>query len=327
MIDNVFLYLLVFLFTLILTSVICKTIIPVLKGKANQPIYEDGPAWHMSKSGTPTMGGISFLFAVSVALLICSLLYFLDGDSDSALSLLLCLGFGVLNSLIGIIDDLTKLRHRQNAGLTPRAKLILQFICVTLFLSARAVLLDNSTVIGFSFGEIDPGIFYYPLTALIIVGVTNFANLTDGIDGLAASVAFAIGVSTFYLSYGYFSVLSLISISLIGGTVGFLLYNVNPAKIFMGDTGSLFLGSLISASFLELNNPLLLAASGGVYVIEGLSVIIQVIFYKAYKKRIFKMAPIHHHLEKCGWSENKICLCAILMTLIFSIPGILLCAR
>ena len=150
------------------------------------------------------------------------------------------------------------------------------------------------------------------------MGITNCANLTDGIDGLASSVAFAIGISLFYFSFGISENGSFISAALMGGAIGFLIFNLHPAKVFMGDTGSLFFGSLIAALAFELKSPWIAVVSGGVYVIEGISVILQVAFYKMTKKRLFKMAPIHHHLEKCGWDENKICITAIILTLIFS---------
>ena len=164
---------------------------------------------------------------------------------------------------------------------------------------------------------------YYFLSIIILVGITNCANLTDGIDGLATSVAFAIGLSVFYISYSRSDAASFISASLIGATVAFLIFNIHPAKVFMGDTGSLFLGALVASLAFELKNPFIAITTGAVYVIEGVSVILQVIYYKATKKRLFKMAPIHHHLEKCGWDENKICLVAIALTLLFSVPSLL----
>ena len=321
--SNALLYVIVFLFTFTATVLSARLIIPYLKRRAEQPIYEDGPKWHMSKSGTPTMGGLSFLIAIIVALTLCSFYLYICKDEKGAFSILICAAYALMNALIGIIDDLTKLRHKQNAGLTPKAKLILQFTASSIFLIARKILLGEDTSITSPFGNIDLGVIYYFISIIILVGITNCANLTDGIDGLAASVAFAIGLSVFYLSYSRFDSASFISVSLIGATVGFLVFNIHPAKVFMGDTGSLFLGALIASLAFELKNPLIAVTTGSVYVIEGVSVILQVAYFKMTKKRLLKMAPIHHHLEKCGWDENKICLTAIAITLLFSVYNLL----
>ena len=319
-INNSLLYVFVFLFTLTATVLIARLVIPFLKKRAEQPIYEDGPKWHMSKAGTPTMGGISFLIAISISLFLSSLYLRLANDYRASTSVLICAVYAILNASVGIIDDVTKLKHKKNAGLTPRAKLILQFVISSSFLISRKLFLGEGTTISSRFGEIDLGIIYYFLSLIILVGITNCANLTDGIDGLATSVAFAIGVSMLYFSYMRVESVSFISASLIGATVAFLIFNIHPAKIFMGDTGSLFLGSLAASLAFELKNPMIAVISGGVYVIEGVSVILQVFCFKAFKRRLFKMAPIHHHLEKCGWDENKICVLAIVLTLLFSIP-------
>ena len=321
--NNAFIYLIVFLLTFVATVFVGRLIIPFLKRCAEQPIYEDGPSWHMSKTGTPTMGGLSFLIAVIFVLFLCSLYEYLSDNTENAVSIIIASIYALLNAAVGIVDDITKLRHKKNAGLTPRAKLILQFILSALFLTARKLLLGDSTVLKLASYDIDFGIFYYFISLIILVGITNCANLTDGIDGLASSVAFAIGIAVFYSSYARVETASFIAISLVGASVGFLVFNIHPAKIFMGDTGSLFLGALIVSMAFELKNPISAIAYGGVYVIEGISVILQVIVYKATKKRLFKMAPVHHHLERCGWDENKICLLAIILTFIFSIPAIL----
>ena len=160
-----------------------------------------------------------------------------------------------------------------------------------------------------------------PLGTVILLGITNCANLTDGIDGLASGVGFAVGISLFYISCALCKEVSFISASIIGATAGFLVFNLHPAKIFMGDTGSLFLGALGASSAFALGNPLVIIFIGGIYCLEGLSVIIQVAVFKLTKKRVFRMAPLHHHLEKVGWSENRICIVAIILTFIFSIPA------
>jgi len=323
-INNQILYVVVFLFTFAATVLCGRLIFPFLKKCAEQPIYEEGPKWHISKSGTPTMGGVAFLISILSALFLSSLYMYLSGNISGATSVIISGIYAFLNALIGIIDDITKLKHKKNAGLTPRAKLILQFIVSGLFLISRQLLLNDGTKISFSFGKIDLGIAYYFVSLIILVGITNCANLTDGIDGLATSVAFAIGITLFYVSYQANDTISFISASLIGATIGFLVFNVHPAKIFMGDTGSLFFGALVAATAFELKNPLITVTYGGVYVIEGISVILQVAYFKIKKKRLFKMAPLHHHLEKCGWDENKICLIAMILTFLFSVPGLLL---
>lgn len=314
-------YALCFLTTLLLTVIIEKKLIPVFSKKAQQPIYEEGPRWHIAKSGTPTMGGVAFLIAASFSILLCSLFLFLNKNYDSAISLLISLLFAFGNAMIGVIDDMTKLRKKENAGLSPKQKLLLQLILSVLFISARSLILNDGTSLQFSFGEIELGLFYYPLSVFILLGIVNSANLTDGIDGLASSVAFSIGVSLFYIGAALNPELSFLSSAIIGASVGFLLFNVHPAKIFMGDTGSLFFGALIASSAHLLKNPVMIIFIAGVYVIEGFSVVLQVIVYKITKKRVFKMAPLHHHLEKSNFSENKICLCAILLTFLFSIPA------
>ncbi len=325
MLDKYFpLYALVFLLTLILTVISEKQLIPLLSGHAKQPIYKDGPAWHMSKSGTPTMGGLAFLLATSISLSLSAFFLFQVQKSEEAVSLLIAVFYAAANSLVGIFDDITKLRRKENAGLTPIQKLLLQFAFAVIFLYMRKIFLDDTTVLYFSFGSIDIGFVYYPLSLIMLLGIVNCANLTDGIDGLASGVAFSVGVSLFYISATLFSDVALISAAVIGASVGFLFFNIHPAKIFMGDTGSLFFGALLVSCTFSLKNPFLIILLGGVYVLEGVSVILQVASYKLTQKRIFKMAPLHHHLEKSGMSENKICMIAIISTFIMSIPAFMI---
>ena len=322
MLDTNFpLYAVAFLATFFITVSVERILIPKLAMKAKQPIYEGGPKWHSAKSGTPTMGGLAFLLASSIALLLGSAFLFIDGRGESGLSLLICLGYSIANALIGIIDDRTKLKRKENAGLSPKQKLLAQSILSALFLLAQAVILKKGSTLAFSFGEIDLGAFYYILAMLILLGITNCANLTDGIDGLASSVGFSVGISLFYISCALSYDTAFISSAITGATAGFLVFNMHPARIFMGDTGSLFLGALAASGAFALGNPLLIVFIGFVYVIEGISVILQVIGFKLTGRRIFKMAPIHHHLEQKGWEENKICLLAMIITFIFSIPA------
>ena len=325
MLDKLFpLYILVFLGTLLVTVIFEGRLIPYLSRRAEQPIYEEGPSWHISKKGTPTMGGLAFLFAVCLSLLLSSGFLFYLGMGKNAISLLIATAYSFLNALIGIFDDTTKLRRKENGGLTPIQKLVLQFFLAVLFLVARGYLLGDTTELVFTFGRIDLGFLYYPLAIIILLGIVNCANLTDGIDGLAASVAFSIGVALFYISAHWNADTALIGCALIGAAVGFLFFNIHPAKIFMGDTGSLLLGALVVSAVFSLSNPLIVILLGGVYVIEGVSVILQVFYYKATKKRLFKMAPIHHHFEKCGVSENKICVVAIVITFALSLFAFML---
>ena len=321
MLDKNFpLYLTVFIMTLVFTCILERKLIPIFRRNAKQPIYEDGPRWHMKKSGTPTMGGLAFVISVGISLIFGIAVALLTERSTAALSLLICEIYALLNAAIGMIDDSVKLKKKRNRGLSAFGKLSLQLILAIGFLLSRHLLLGERGIISFSIGGVDLGFLYYPISLIILLGITNCANLTDGIDGLASSVAFSVGVSLFYISAALSIEGSVISSAIIGASLGFLIFNLHPAKIFMGDTGSLFFGSLIACSTFALNNPLIAIFIGGVYVLEGVSVIIQVQSYKMRGRRIFKMAPLHHHLEKCGWSENRICIVAILLTFVFSIP-------
>lgn len=318
------LYVLAFAFTLIFTILLERALIPFLLRHAKQPIYSDGPQWHEKKTGTPTMGGLAFLISISVTLAAASIIMFSQGERNGAASLLISLVFSLSNGLIGVFDDLKKLRKKENKGLSAKEKIILQVLAATAFLILRAVFLENPTGLSFSFGILDAGIFYYPAAILLLVGLVNMANLTDGIDGLAGGVGFAAAVSIFYISCSLVTESAFVSAAIIGGTLGFLFFNINPAKIFMGDTGSLFLGALIVSSCFMLSNPLVTLSVNSVYIIEGFSVILQVLCFKLTGKRIFKMAPLHHHLEKSGWGENKICFASIILTIISSIPAYVL---
>ncbi len=316
-------YLFVFLISFALTAIIEKKLIPILSRSARQPIYEGGPKWHSKKSGTPTMGGLAFLIAIIISA-IASVPFLWLSDKDAIPSLLICITYALMNALIGITDDTVKLKRKQNEGLTPKQKLLLQFIIAVLFLLARKFILGEGTTIAFSFGDIDLGFAYYVFSVIILLGIVNCANLTDGVDGLASGVAFGVGISLFYICSFLCSEGAVISSAIIGAVIAFLIFNLHPAKVFMGDTGSLFLGALAVSIAFALGNPFLIIAVGGIYVIEGITVILQVLFYKATKKRLFLMAPIHHHLERLGLSENSICIIAILITFIMSVPAYLL---
>ena len=323
--NNILICFLVFLSSLLLTVIVEKKILPILKSKAKQPIYEEGPSWHLSKSGTPTMGGVAFVGAISLTLLISGLVtFFLLDNKDAGISIFLTLLFSLSNSLIGIFDDLTKLYRKKNAGLTPLQKIIFQTILAIIFLMSRRYFFEDGTIVNLSFLSFDLGVLYYPMALILILGIVNCANLTDGIDGLATSVGITVGMVFLLLGQGASDITAIISSALIGGALGFLFFNAHPAKIFMGDTGSLFLGAIAIGLAFSMNEPTVIIPVGAVYVIEGVSVIIQVIVYKITKKRIFKMAPLHHHLEKCGIEENRICVLAVIVTLIFSAISLLI---
>ena len=317
-------YILAFLGALLLTALAERKLVPALRQKAKQPIYEEGPSWHMKKSGTPTMGGLAFLLAILITCLPAIVFFFASEQVEEAIALSLLLFYAFANAGIGIFDDLKKLQKKQNEGLLPRQKLLLQSAAASLFLLFRHILLSDGTAILFSFGWLELGLLYYPFSMLALLGCVNCANLTDGIDGLAASTAFGAGLSVFYVASAFIPHISFLGACLMGAMIGFLFFNLHPAKIFMGDTGSLFLGALIAGASFSFENPLLILSFGSIYVIEGLSVVIQVLVYKCTKKRVFKMAPLHHHMEKIGWSENRICLCAIFLTLITSIAAYML---
>lgn len=320
--ENLLFYLLTFLVAFSVTAFSVKMLIPRLKRSAEQPIYEEGPVWHLKKQGTPTMGGLGFIFSLCICALVSSVYLFSKKEYYFANSLLITMLYVLSNALIGIVDDYAKIKKKENAGLTPIQKLALQAIAATLFLLARRIFLLSSTAIYFSFGSLDLGVFYYPLALIMLIGTVNSANLTDGVDGIASGVAFAIGISLAFLSAGANYEVGFLSFIMMGIAVAFLIFNIHPAKIFMGDTGSLLFGSLAAAACTSLGNPLIILFVGGIYLIESLSVILQVSFFKITHKRLFKMAPFHHHLEKCGWGENKIVIWAIILTLLFSVPAI-----
>lgn len=292
-------------------------LIPLLKKiHFGQTIYEKGPAWHKSKQGTPIMGGFMFIIGSAVAIAIGYALYRYRTANVSAVPdntglyrLLAGYGFALLNCGIGFIDDYIKAVKKQNLGLRPKQKMVMQFVFSCAFLYVLYLLGDHATTITFPiFGDVDFGIFYYPIMILYLIFLTNAVNLTDGIDGLCGSVTVVSSLSFVMLcaSMGMWEY-SIFSMALAGACLGFLVWNLHPAKVFMGDTGSMFLGGCICAIGFAMHQHLLLALVAIVYVLEALSVVIQVLYFKATKgKRLFKMSPIHHHFEMCGFSEYKI---------------------
>ena len=287
--------------------VLGRILIPVLRAlKAGQSIREDGPTWHNSKAGTPTMGGLSFI-AASLLSLVFGISGMMSGDFTALYVLLLAFCFG----LVGFLDDFFKVKYKRNLGLTSIQKACLQMAVSAIFLYIlyKEGIMSASLYIPF-FGvtwELHPLVYIF-FAMFVIVGCVNAVNLTDGLDGLSTSVTIPVMVF-FTLSAVVMGKmdLALLPGSLVGGLAAFLIYNWKPAKMFMGDTGSLFLGGAVCGLAFALDMPLVLIFIGIIYIIETLSVILQVGYFKlTHGKRLFKMAPIHHHFEKCGRSEQKI---------------------
>ena len=310
-----------------LSGVLGQLLIPMLRAlKAGQSIREVGPTWHNYKAGTPMMGGLMFIFA-TIAVLIGNLMSMEDYSVFYVLILALCFGF------IGFLDDFTKMKYKRNLGLTSLQKAMLQMAVSALFLYVmfKSGSMNTNVYIPFvnvSF-EIHP-LLYIFFAMFIMVGCDNAVNITDGVDGLSSSVT--VPVLVFFtaaaVSMGKPD-LALLPASLVGGLVAYLFYNWHPAKVFMGDTGSLFLGGIVCGLAFALDMPLVLIFVGFIYICETVSVILQVGYFKmTHGKRLFKMAPIHHHFEMCGWKEEKIVLSfaavSALMCLVgwFSVSGL-----
>ena len=298
-----------FLVGFIVSSVVGAFLVPFLrKIKAGQMIKEIGPSWHMSKSGTPTMGGLMFIAGVTAACLTAGWSALAKGEYGHILCLLLALVFGA----IGFLDDYEKLRHKQNLGLTAGKKFLLQLAASVVFILLMRSLGYISTELYIPFVNTTVSIpepVYFILAAFIIVGTVNSVNLTDGVDGLATGTTIPVMLFFVVVTFCWgdsYTPMGVFASGLAGGLLGFLIYNFNPAKVFMGDTGSLFLGGAVAALAFAYDMPLILITLGIVYIIETLSDIIQVGYFKlSGGKRVFKMAPFHHHLEMGGWTGHK----------------------
>lgn len=293
----------------VVTAVVGKFLIPALvRLKAGQSIKEIGPKWHMSKQGTPTMGGLMFIIGIGVAIVICGWRGMLEGSFQHLYVYLFALVFGG----IGYIDDYQKVKHHQNTGLTAPQKFILQLAAAVAFLCLmryEGMLSPNLYIPFWNTHVVLPWSVYLVFAAFVIVGTVNAVNITDGLDGLSTSVTIPVAVffSVMAIIWPGFAQLGTFSAAMLGGLCGFLGYNRYPAKVFMGDTGSLFLGGAVAALAFAYDMPLILLLVGFVYLCETLSDIIQVTYFKlTHGKRIFKMAPLHHHFEMCGWKETKI---------------------
>ena len=287
-------------------------LLPVLRAlKAGQSIREIGPTWHNYKAGTPMMGGLMFIFAAIVCLLV-NIPFMEDYTIFFVLALSLCFGF------VGFVDDFCKLKKKQNMGLNSLQKALLQMAVSALFLylmykTGGMKVEDGMIPLYIPFFDVSfklHPIVYIFFAMFVMVGCDNAVNLTDGVDGLSSSVTLPVMVffTAAAVAAGKFD-LALLPASLTGGLIAYLFYNWHPAKVFMGDTGSLFLGGVVCALSFALDMPLILILVGFVYICETLSVILQVGYFKlTHGKRLFKMSPIHHHFEMCGWKEEKIVL-------------------
>lgn len=312
-----------FVISFCVTVILGKLLIPVLKSiKMGQKILDIGPRWHKSKEGTPTMGGIFFIAGVIVSTAVFGFMTTVNGGNLRMLAINVI--FILLNGAIGFVDDYTKFVKKQNKGLTAVQKLFLQFALTAAYIFSSFVgkNVDTSLALPFTDARIELGILYYVFLIVGIVFTVNAVNLTDGIDGLAASVTAVAAIFLCAICYRTENSLAMaVAAAVSGGCFGFLVYNFYPARVFMGDTGSLFLGGFVSALALWLGIPLILVFVGIIYYIEAFSVVLQVLSYKLFKKRIFKMSPIHHHFEMCGWNEIKIVVVFSLVTLVSAAVG------
>ena len=300
------------LVSFVVSAIAGKILIPVLRRmKAGQSIKEDGPTWHMSKQGTPTMGGLMFILGILCTLLLIGWTDIARGDFRALFVFCFALVFGV----IGYLDDYEKVKKKENTGLTAGPKFLLQLaaaIAFTVLLRHYGYLAPHLYLPFVNLVVELPWVVYMVFAAFVMVGTVNAVNITDGVDGLSSSVtlpvaAFFAAVSAWWGSQ--YQDIGVFAGALFGGLAAFLLYNHYPAKVFMGDTGSLFLGGAVCGLAFALDAPLVLVPVGIIYIAETLSDIIQVVYFKlTHGKRIFRMAPLHHHLELGGWSEVRIVL-------------------
>lgn len=306
----------------VVTALMGMWLVPLMRRiKANQTILEIGPNWHKSKQGTPTMGGIQFVVGISVAV-VAGFILLKTGSGGALYShtlldntrILFGLVMAIAYGFVGFIDDYVKVVKKRNLGLTAKQKMVMQFLIGIVYLAGLYMAGDRSTIVYVPFfGQFNLGLAYYPLALLGIVYCVNVVNLTDGLDGLCSSVTFVsalgfLGCAAVLRSEG----MSMMAGAVAGGCLGFLVWNFYPAKIFMGDTGSMFLGGMVVALAFGLGIPVFLILLGLIYIVEGLTVMIQTVYFKATRrltgtpKRLFKMSPIHHHYEMVGWSETKV---------------------
>jgi phospho-N-acetylmuramoyl-pentapeptide-transferase len=308
-----------FALALLIVLVGIPLFLPVLrKIKAGQSIREDGPKSHFSKSGTPTMGGVVIILAVVITCLLVT---------DLSRDMVIILGAFVAFGILGFLDDFVKVTLKRNLGLTALQKLGLQIlIAVGLAIYQAKVSIYGTTIaIPFINQYWDLGPFYVPFIAFVVVSMANGVNLTDGLDGLASGVTMIVALFLALVGNAFqFVSAGVFASALTGACLGFLFYNRHPAKVFMGDTGSMALGGGIAAAAIIMNIELIIPIAGGVYVAEALSVVLQILYFKSTGgKRLFKMAPLHHHFELSGWKETKVVTTFWLVTLALCIIGLL----
>lgn len=306
------------LISFLIVVILGPIFIPMLtKFKFGQTVRDDGPQTHLAKNGTPTMGGVLMILAILITGLTRSKI-----GSDMVVGLISVVGFG----LVGFLDDFIIIKKRRSLGLKPWQKIVLQ-LALALYISYYQYTKSASAdqlIIPFTDAVINLGPLYIPITTFIIIGIVNAVNLTDGLDGLASGVTLI--VATFFMLFAMGIAnqdIAILAAVTIGACLGFLGFNSYPAKIFMGDTGSMALGGAVVAFSVLTNSILLIPLVGGIYFVEAISVILQVGSYKIRKKRIFKMAPIHHHFEQCGWPETRVVFVFWITTVILAWIGII----
>ena len=312
-----------------LTAVIGRFLVPFLhKLNFGQTILDIGPNWHKNKQGTPTMGGIMFIIGIVVSACAGVLIYSsVHGGMDSVSRFVFVgLLFALMNGAIGFVDDYVKVVKKRNLGLTAKQKLALQFLAAGLYLLLMSLFGDSTSILIPFSGYADLGVFYYPVMAVVLVGIINAVNLTDGIDGLVGSITFFAALFLMLIANVLdFGSNVIYTAAVAGGCLGFLVWNFHPAKCFMGDTGSLFLGGIVCSAAFAMDMHLLLILIGIMYLVEMFSVMLQVSYFKlTHGKRIFKMSPIHHHFEMCGWSEMKLVCVFSAVTAVGGIISLLL---
>ncbi len=320
-VDNIPGLVYVFLFAFVMAAVCGLIYIPVLKKlHFGQTIREDGPSTHLSKSGTPIMGGLIFLTPLII------LSVFTGLSNRKVWPLMIA---AVAYAAIGFIDDYIKAVRKNKDGLKAGQKMIMLFAVSAAFITYSAYFTDTGTDVYLPFlgagATFDLKWAYIPVMLLIFLFMTNAVNLTDGVDGLAAgtTVITAMFLAAIAAITGRYDNVRIFAVIIAGGCLGFLIYNLHPARVFMGDTGSLALGGSLCAAALVMKMPVVLLVAGGVYVAEALSVILQVAYYKRTRKRIFKMAPLHHHFELSGWKEGKVVTVFWAATALFCIAALL----
>ena len=292
--------------------------IPMLtKFKFGQTVRDDGPKTHLQKNGTPTMGGVLIIIAILITGLTRS-----NISSDMVIGLICVVGFG----FVGFVDDFIIIKMKRSLGLKPWQKIVMQ-VALALYVSYYQYSSSPSAtqlIIPFTDAVINLGPLYVPIMTFMIVGIVNAVNLTDGLDGLASGVTLI--VAAFFMIFATSisnTDVAVLAAATVGACIGFLGFNAYPAKIFMGDTGSMALGGAVTAFAVLTNSMLLFVLVGGIYFAEAISVMLQVTYYKLTKKRIFKMAPIHHHFEQCGWPETKVVFTFWIVTVVLAWIGII----